>query len=750
MRLLFEGDWVKPCLLLALMCGCVAIGAAAYLSRSTRLHHFTAWTLALGFYCVYLVGCLGLSEAKSSTVLNATRYACIGLTSLLVFWACFSASSHARRWRELGAGVAGIVVWSVAAVLLVQEEFWIALPIFGLLSWANAYMAWAYVRRRKSNRGSILAAIGFLMWATHSLSFPFLVELPLSHALGYVFWALAALAIAVGMVVEQEIANSEAKYRTFFDSSNEAIFLVSPGTRTVLDVNTAAQRLSGRDAPALIGMSMLELCPELGKERNGSTDAYRLFGAVFRPYSHFAVLRPNGQEIICEGEMRQSHHEGREAIQLNIREVSQNTKVSQQMRRAEKLSSLGQLVAGVAHELNNPLAIVMGCTQLLVRRKDLDEKTHSEIKKVLRESERAAKIVRNLLAFVRPAEPQLTAVDMNQLVNNVLEPRLRELAEINIRLDKRLAANLPLTKADPNQIEQVLTNLVSNAMQAMESTKRAGVLTIVTEDNGFNIRITVGDTGPGVPKEIATRIFDPFFTTKPPGKGTGLGLTISNGIIEEHKGKIWVEGDVGKGARFIVELPIVAPEAKKQETPAATPVAVPVAASLVPSVEPVSVAPEPVVAAATAAPAPVPAKPVPTDSSFSDRRLLLVDDEPHIVGVMSDVFTGLGYQVETACNGADALNRVLKGRFDLIISDMMMPEMDGRKLYESLREKKPEMAGRIIFVTGDTVSHSSRAFLETTGTNWLSKPFSIAEVEELVSSYFRDGAKPVVATAGAA
>jgi CheY-like chemotaxis protein len=225
-------------------------------------------------------------------------------------------------------------------------------------------------------------------------------------------------------------------------------------------------------------------------------------------------------------------------------------------------------------------------------------------------------------------------------------------------------------------------------------------LEITTEVVKSAIRLTIADTGPGIPQDIITKIFDPFFTTKAPGKGTGLGLSISYSIVEEHRGKIWVQSQAGKGAKFFVELPIVAcPETLDtcEPTPAESMTA--------------------------------------GDPQATARRLLIVDDEPGIVDVLKEVLGGGGYIIETATNGADALNRISTDRFDLIISDLCMPELDGQQLYKSVRDSHPHLVKRIIFVTGDTVSGNSRAFLEWTGNRWFSKPFNIREIEQVVGNF---------------
>ncbi len=257
-----------------------------------------------------------------------------------------------------------------------------------------------------------------------------------------------------------------------------------------------------------------------------------------------------------------------------------------------------------------------------------------------------------------------------------------------------------MTNADADQIEQVLANLMANAIQALDNHLGKRVIEVTTEKRGDKIRIVVADSGPGIPLQILDRIFDPFFTTKGPGKGTGLGLSICYSIMEEHKGKIWVESEAGKGARFIAELPVVICRDSADESES-------------------------------------PGSERELDPAAPQRRLLIVDDEPGIVEVLQEVLGNSGYRVETANNGAKALNRIASQEYDLIISDLCMPEMSGEKLHAAIRENYPHMLDRIIFLTGDTVSPGSRSFLEKTGAQWLSKPFNITEIERVVRSCLR-------------
>jgi two-component system NtrC family sensor kinase len=405
--------------------------------------------------------------------------------------------------------------------------------------------------------------------------------------------------------------------------------------------------------------------------------------------------------VLCEGEANLVPYQKRPLLQINMREITERKKMEQRLRQTEKLSALGQLVAGIAHELNNPLAVVMGYAQILSQNQRIEDRARQDLLKILKESDRAAKIVRNLLTFARPREPHMVMVDVNRLVSDTLEMLEIQLQSAEVQVIRRLAPNLPRTMADPNQIEQVLANLITNAVQALATSSSRHVLEMITEQRNGKLRIVVADNGSGIPPQIIGKIFDPFFTTNTPGKGTGLGLSICYSILEEHKGRIWVESEPGRGSKFFVELPVVAgPE---------------------PPDEPSTLAEERTV-----------------DPKAARRRLLIVDDEPGIVDVLVDVLGTRGYCIETASNGAEALARLTEQPYDLIISDLCMPEMSGEELYRSIGKRLPDLQERVIFLTGDTISPESRRFLDETGAPWLSKPFNIREIEQLVMATLRE------------
>jgi two-component system NtrC family sensor kinase len=372
---------------------------------------------------------------------------------------------------------------------------------------------------------------------------------------------------------------------------------------------------------------------------------------------------------------------------------AQTRLVQERLLQSEKMSSVGQLVSGVAHELNNPLTGIMGFAQLLLLR-DLDETSRKQVETIYAEAERASKIVSNLLTFARRRKAQKEPSNLNTLIERVLELRNYDLRVRNIDVQLALDTSLPETMVDANQIQQVFLNIVINAEQAMKDRDGAGTLRIATKSAGRSVSIAFEDSGAGMSAETVRRIFDPFFTTKDAGEGTGLGLTISYGIIEEHGGRIWAESEPGRGTRFVVELPVVAGAASTQ----------------------------PAQNGERAPSAPI-----------TRRRILVVDDEDSIQKLLTGVLEMDGHDVAIAHNGREALDRIGREPFDLVISDIKMPVMGGAELYRTLKDGGNPLARRLIFITGDTVAPETRRFLQGVENAVLNKPFRLRDVRETVA-----------------
>jgi two-component system NtrC family sensor kinase len=381
------------------------------------------------------------------------------------------------------------------------------------------------------------------------------------------------------------------------------------------------------------------------------------------------------------------------------KDISNEKLLQQQLIQSEKLSAIGELISGIAHELNNPLTGVMGYSQLLQLRKDLDERAKENLLKINNLALRCQKIVQNLLSFARKQKPERTLSDINEILEKTVELRSYELQVNNIEISRELDRNLPKTIADAHQLQQVFLNVLTNAEQAMLEAHGKGHLTIRTRADAQNSRIIVQvlDDGPGIPESYLTRIFDPFFTTKEVGKGTGLGLSLSYGIIKEHGGDIYARSRLGEGSTFVIELPVIT---RLQDEPS-------LAKELMPQA-------------------------LQFESLVRGKRILVVDDEKYILDFFVEVFHTLPMQVDIASNGRAAMQKMIASEYDLIVTDFKMPQMSGRELFDWIKENRPHLASRIIFVTGDTVSVDTRTFFEDNQNRYLAKPFKIEEVKEVI------------------
>jgi two-component system NtrC family sensor kinase len=386
-----------------------------------------------------------------------------------------------------------------------------------------------------------------------------------------------------------------------------------------------------------------------------------------------------------------------EDVIVVLRDVTEEHLMQERLLQSEKMASVGQLVSGVAHELNNPLTGVTGFAQLLLSR-ELDEQTRHDVQTIYSEAERAAKIVQNLLSFARRRKAQKGLANLNTLLERVLELRSYDLRVKNIELELDLDPHLPLTMCDPDQIQQVLFNIITNAEHAMLSAHDGGKLKARTRVEKGYIHLSFTDDGTGIPPENLRRVFDPFFTTKEGGQGTGLGLTICYGIIDEHNGRIRVDSRPGQGSTFTIEVPIVAgieptePETSEKE------------------VEPVKIS----------------------------RRVLVVDDEQSILALLRDVLAADGHRVDTARNGEEALTHLKEHGYDLLITDIKMPGMGGQELYQQVKQIDSELAKNTVFITGDTVSPETRTFLQKIQNVCLAKPFKIREVRDTLNRLLGD------------
>ncbi|HBA59899.1 MAG TPA: hypothetical protein DCZ92_03580 [Elusimicrobia bacterium] len=369
----------------------------------------------------------------------------------------------------------------------------------------------------------------------------------------------------------------------------------------------------------------------------------------------------------------------------------------EQLTQAEKLSVLGQVLAGVAHEINNPLTGIMGFSELLLKDNFIKEypQIREDLASILHEAIRCQKVVKGLTIFSRAHKPEKTYISVNELIEQSIKLEASLLRTRNISLFLELDPGLPGTMADYHQLQQVFMNLFINAQQAMTEYKGSGRLTVRTRFEGRRIRAEVEDDGPGIPPENLPRLFEPFFTTKAPGKGTGLGLSLSYGIVSEHGGSIRVESSPGKGALFVVEIPVV----EEIRTPSSEDQGfVPVPAGM---------------------------------------RVLVVDDEVLIRNVFVRMLRSMDCVPDTAVNGAEGIAKLKENVYDAVFCDMRMPEMGGRELYQWVCANKPEFVSKWVFMTGSAGSESLDFPVESERP-CLNKPFSLEAVYQSLQELQRN------------
>lgn len=360
------------------------------------------------------------------------------------------------------------------------------------------------------------------------------------------------------------------------------------------------------------------------------------------------------------------------------------------LHQSEKLSALGELLAGVAHELNNPLSVVVGHS-LMLQEEVEDPALVKRTERISAAAERCARIVKTFLAMARQRPAKLELTSINSVIETALDVAGYGLRSAGVTIDTQLADDLPPVKADADQLAQVFANLIVNAENVLARKGAEGKLTLTTRmgRGGKNVVIEVADNGPGIPEAIRARIFEPFFTTKDVGEGTGIGLAFCHRIVEAHNGQISVSAAPGGGAMFAIRLAARRAEAPTEE---------------------------------------------PEEAEQSGRgAVLVIDDEPDVAELIAHILKRDGYKVATAAS-AEAALKLLPGAFDLILSDLNMPGMGGRAFLAEVRERWPDLEDRIGFITGDAMSPGAERFLELAGRPYLEKPVVPNDLRGLAAS----------------
>ena len=483
----------------------------------------------------------------------------------------------------------------------------------------------------------------------------------------------------VALHLDRVLAVTEAeqgRFRAILDSMPHAVILLDASFQ-VVQANASAE-------PILARLSASE-----GLRSVGDLDLVGLAYDVLagrRPTSNAEAALSDGTRLEVTVATWRDPSGGGDGLVIVLQDVTTAVALRAQVARSEKLSGLGRLLAGVAHELNNPLTAVIGYAQLVPAMAPGEKQTR-RIETMRREAERCRRIVAGLLRFARTGAPERRAFSLNQVVSDAAQLLAYAARAQGVTVGLDLDPRLPSVVGDPHEMEQAVVNLVSNAQHAIVAAGRPGVVTLRTScGRGGCPVLEIEDDGPGIPEEHRPRIFDPFFTTKAVGQGTGLGLWLVYNAVTAQGGKIEVGSGPSGGALFRLELPT-----------------------------------------GGIAPREVPARPEVSERTVS-ARILVADPEVALAELICEALAGDGHEAVAAKDADDALARLAGEPFDLVISDALLPGLPAERLSGAIVRHRPELRDRVLLTTGDWVGGEPEALAKRFGAELLRKPFEIDEL----------------------
>jgi PAS domain S-box-containing protein len=500
--------------------------------------------------------------------------------------------------------------------------------------------------------------------------------------------------IAKRIEVQQALRASEEQYRAMFDASIDGLALRGLGGELV-DINPALWRMYGYSREEFLALSPGELARRADRPALGEILRSVAKGEPF----HVEVTdhRKDGSPLELEVNGIPMQYQSKPHMLTIARDITEKKRGSEELARQrelmhqrEKLAALGSLLAGVAHELNNPLSVVVARAAILEERDD--PATREAASKIRAAAERCARIVRTFLAMARQQQPERVPVAISEVVSAALDITGYALKTSGIEVALDLAEPMPPVLGDADQLHQVFMNLIINAQQALQDQPPPRKLNLTSrfDARAHAIRIAVADNGPGIPEAVRTRIFEPYFTTKTLGAGTGVGLAVCLGIVEAHGGTLTVKSAAGLGTAFTIVLPAGSLDGGSTE------------------------------------------EIKPANAAAGRRSALVVDDEVGVRETLAEILMSAGHRVVAAASGREALERMVEERFDVILTDIRMPDLDGRALYREIERRWPERAAQVVFVSGDTLTSTLREFAEQSGRPVIEKPFLPSEVRRVV------------------
>jgi len=496
---------------------------------------------------------------------------------------------------------------------------------------------------------------------------------------------------------DRKIRESEEKYKRLVEASPDMVCIIQSGrliyaNKVLIEkLGFSPRELFSRDFELVTRI----VHPDWRQEASRCLDSLK--GEKASQETELCLITKVGQELQVLFKGVPITYGGLDAVEVILVDITKLKELHKQLLQAERLASLGELTASIAHELNNKLAPILAYSQMLQERTS-DEAVAERLTFIEKCATGAKSVVETLLAFPRTSSSVRKLANLNKILEDTVQLVKYRLDASNIDLIMELDEGLPRTMVDPKQIEQVVLNIVNNAYQAMG--ERGGTLYIVSfaEDSGIVFQIT--DTGPGISEADLPRVFEPFFTTKPAGKGTGLGLPCSYGIIKAHDGDLKCTSKLSRGTTFTIKLPIVEGEAEQM-------------------------------------PETTDAEMIVSQGEQTSARILVVDDEEMLRGMVNEVLSP-DHTVFLAGCGREAIDLLQQETISLIITDLRMPGLDGFALYNWVKENKPGLEKQMLFTTGDIYEPRTREFMRQSDIKCISKPFSVKAFLQQVNSLLTD------------
>ncbi|MGE3623332.1 MAG: ATP-binding protein, partial [Bdellovibrionales bacterium] len=502
---------------------------------------------------------------------------------------------------------------------------------------------------------------------------------------------------------EVALRASEARFRGITEAHPVPVMIVGLHGGAVLYASPGAEQLLGVTQSMLLHQPFERFLTD-DKAWTELWQAMNAGGDV--DLKEVTLKRGDGTALSAALSARRINYQDENAMAIGLYDLTERkhaeaqiARQQEELQQSEKMAALGGLLAGVAHELNNPLSVALGQATLLIESAQ-DARVTARAEKIFKAADRCSRIVKSFLALARRKEPERRSVEINGIIQASLELLGFQIRTENIEIKLELEPNLPAIDGDPDQLTQVITNLILNAAQAMQDWQGAKKLKIRSwRASEQHVAVSIADSGPGVPAEIRSRIFEPFFTTKGNKGGTGVGLSLCLSIVASHGGQVHLGDTPGGGATFIMELPVAA------KSHAADTVMAPDGIRLPPGL-----------------------------------KILLVDDEVELAQTLADLIEAETETTDIAANGAIALDKLRKNPYDIIVSDLRMPVMDGPGLHAALEQEMPAYLHKIIYVTGDTLSTHVQAFLNENPVPVIEKPYRLDDVRRAIIALLKENA----------